>query len=54
MSADDDLDCVEHVWGLTEAILTSRGAEKVKSCDRCEAIAYEPGQAAELDRRPPL
>lgn len=46
MGADDDADCVEHVWGLVEVMLTSRGAEMASTCDRCGAVSYEPSQAA--------
>lgn len=54
MSADDDGDCVEHVWVLDEAYFTLKGAEQVYRCTRCAAVRYQPGQAALRDTRPPL
>jgi len=47
--------CVgEHDWVLTEANLTTKGADQTHVCSRCEATAYQPGQAALRDTRPPL
>lgn len=54
MGADDDGDCVEHVWQLKEIHLTATGADQVQVCARCGAPRYQPGQAALADRRPPL
>jgi len=44
----------EHDWVLTEANLTTKGADQTHVCSRCEATAYQPGQAALRDTRPPL
>lgn len=49
MGADDDTDCVEHLWGLSELVLTMNGAEMISTCLRCEAISYE-GSRAQRDR----
>jgi hypothetical protein len=47
--------CAEgHDWVLTEANLTGRGADQIHVCSRCGATAYQPGQAALRDTRPPL
>ncbi|MCL8026322.1 hypothetical protein [Nocardioides bruguierae] len=54
MGLDDDADCVEHVWELSELRPTLRGMERVKVCGRCDAVAVQPGQAALRDTRPPL
>lgn len=54
MSADDDADCVEHVWELTDVVIGRRGADQASVCLRCGAPRYEPGQAALRDTRPPL
>ncbi|WP_165764007.1 hypothetical protein [Nocardioides sp. PD653] len=54
MGADDDVDCVGHLFDLREVVVTGRGADQVRVCVRCGAPAYEPGQAALKDRRPPL
>lgn len=54
MGLDDDTDCVEHDWVLTEANLTSKGADAAEVCGRCGAVRYRPGQAAVRDTRPPL
>lgn len=53
MGLDDDTDCL-HVFDLEQVVVTARGADKVMVCNRCGAPAYEPGQAALRDRRPPL
>lgn len=53
MGRDDDADCVEHVWGLGEVVVTATGAEKVSTCARCPAVSYEPSQAA-VRARPAL
>jgi hypothetical protein len=54
----DDGGCVtpgvDHVWALEEINLTLAGADRASVCARCGAPAYEPGQAAVADRRPPL
>lgn len=43
MGADDDTDCVEHVWVLAELRLSvDAGAEQGKVCARCETPAYVP------------
>jgi hypothetical protein len=54
MGSDDDADCVEHVWVLTEVNLSAGGADQVHTCGRCGTPRYQPGQAALVDRRPPL
>jgi hypothetical protein len=46
LSADDDADCVEHVWGLSGLHLSlERGAEQEEACDRCGALRYVTDQA---------
>lgn len=37
MGQDDDADCVEHVWRLTEALFKSDGGYASYSCERCDA-----------------
>jgi hypothetical protein len=54
MGVDDDADCVEHVWELAEVNLSAAGADRASICSRCGTPRYEPGQAALVDRRPPL
>lgn len=51
---DDDADCVEHVFVLVELRPSSRGMDRVEVCERCDAPAVTPAQAALRDRRPPL
>lgn len=46
VGADDDADCVEHVYGLVQLHPTSAGMQRVKVCGRCGAIAYESGGQA--------
>jgi uncharacterized protein YcbX len=49
VGADDDADCVEHVYDLDEIHLGGAGADVVKSCTRCGAPTYvadRPGQEA--------
>lgn len=46
---DDDADCTEHVFELTEVIV-GRGAEMVDTCTRCGAVSYEPSQATDRTR----
>lgn len=53
MGADDDADCVEHVWELTEIGLHRRALDMGFECGRCGTPRYEPGQAARA-ARPPL
>lgn len=43
-----------HVWILSEVHGTLRGADTTSVCRCCGVPAYEPGQAAVRDRRPPL
>jgi hypothetical protein len=52
---DDDSDC-EHDWLLDEISIgrTGKGADTASTCTRCDAVQYEPGQAALRDTRPPL
>jgi hypothetical protein len=53
MGADDDGDCVEHVWQLDELHLSiARGAELTESCVRCPAVRYRTDEARK--NRPPL
>lgn len=54
MSLDDDADCVEHVWGLAELVLSLKGAETVSTCVRCGAVSYAPSDAANDPNRPRL
>lgn len=54
MGADDDADCVEHVWVLAEIGESHGQLDMASVCQRCGAVDYEPGQAALGDRRPPL
>lgn len=49
---DDDADCVEHVFELTEVVI-GRGADLVDTCTRCGAVSVEPSQATDR-ARPPL
>ncbi|WP_435744923.1 hypothetical protein [Nocardioides sp. SYSU DS0663] len=53
MGADNDADCVEHVWVLTEIGMNGRALDTTSECGRCGTPRYEPGQAAR-DARPPL
>jgi hypothetical protein len=54
MGADDDADCVEHIWVLGEVSVSGRGADTASTCARCGVPRYEPGQAALRDARPAL
>ncbi|MCZ4497909.1 MAG: hypothetical protein JWQ74_462 [Marmoricola sp.] len=46
MGLDDDEDCVEHVWALTELDLSvERGAQQAKHCVRCPAVLFVPDPA---------
>lgn len=45
---------IEHDWVLDELALTSRGADRLSVCSLCGATAFEAGQAAVRDLRPPL
>lgn len=40
MGADDDADCVEHVWVLAELHLTLIHTGAAQNCSRCGAIRY--------------
>lgn len=52
MGADDDADCVEHVWVLAGLHLSiERGAEQTKRCERCGAVTYEPDRIRETRHR---
>lgn len=53
MGADDDADCVEHVWELRELGLRRRRMDVTSVCARCGAVRYEPAQATDR-ARPPL
>jgi hypothetical protein len=44
----------KHDWVLTEANLTTKGADQTWTCTRCGAVTYEPAQAALRDTRPAL
>jgi hypothetical protein len=45
MGADDDADCVEHVWKLGGATLAGDGAHTDYECVRCGALlAVGPGE----------
>lgn len=50
---DDDEDCV-HEFALEEVAVSARGADQVQVCRLCGTPAYDPGQAAVRDTRPPL
>ena len=41
MGADDDADCVEHVWKLTGATFADDGAHLDYACTRCDAVMVE-------------
>lgn len=41
MGADDDADCVEHVWVLTGATFALDGAHLEYACERCGAVMVE-------------
>ena len=51
MGADDDADCVEHVWELRQLHLTLDHAGQAYECSRCGAVRYDDAQDA---ARPPL
>ena len=53
MGQDDDADCVEHVWQLTEVTLSMPGASMTSTCVRCGAERVEPAQGIP-GRRPPV
>lgn len=38
MAADDDVDCVEHVWQLSGVTLARDGAHEDYRCTRCPAV----------------
>lgn len=42
MGADDDTDCVEHVWRLRGVVL-DRGAELEYECTRCNTVTLQLG-----------
>lgn len=42
MAADDDSECVEHVWEMAEFRLSWSGAAVAETCGRCGAVSYEP------------
>ena len=42
MGADDDADCVEHVWRLTEVTLATDGSHTAYVCVRCAATTVVP------------
>ena len=50
MSADDDSDCIEHVWVLSEVVCTFRGTEEVHTCRRCGALRYREGSGRKNTR----
>ena len=50
---DDDEDCA-HVFELQQLHPTPTGMQRVNVCRLCGTPAYDPGQAAIRDRRPPL
>lgn len=53
MGADDDGNCVEHVYDLAQVHLMAGGVDVVKTCTRCGAPAYvvdRPGQDAARPR----
>jgi hypothetical protein len=41
MGADDDADCVEHIWVLDELHLSLDGAAQGLVCTRCAAVTFE-------------
>lgn len=51
MSADDDADCVEHVWLMQGVTLTMAGSQIDSECTRCGALMVETG--ADLTGRRP-
>jgi hypothetical protein len=55
VTLDDDADCVEHVWVLTELHLSIRhGGDMAERCERCDAIRYAQDPVRTDPRRPPL
>jgi hypothetical protein len=42
MGQDDDADCVEHVWRLTEAQFDHGGSHLAYECERCGAALLVP------------
>ncbi len=48
MGADDDADCIEHVWVLQGVTFALDGATMDYACSRCEAIVVmQPWTGAE-------
>jgi hypothetical protein len=43
MGADDDRDCVEHLWVLQGVTLTMAGAQADYECSRCGAVSVVTG-----------
>lgn len=41
VGADDDGDCVEHIWELDELHLTLDGADQWLVCTRCGTVTLE-------------
>ena len=39
MGADDDLDCMEHVWRLVGVTFGDDGATQDYVCERCSAVS---------------
>jgi hypothetical protein len=46
VGVDDDGDCGEHVWVLTELHLTLDHAGQAHACTSCGAIRYDDAQEA--------
>lgn len=43
MGADDDQDCVEHLWVLAGASIGPDGSQLDYKCSRCPAVMVETG-----------
>jgi hypothetical protein len=54
VGADDDTDCVEHVYDLEQVHLAAGGADVVKVCTRCGTPAYVADRPGQDTARPRL
>jgi hypothetical protein len=52
VGADDDEDCVEHVWSLSELAVNPETMrfDRVQRCGRCGAASYAGAQATDPSR----